>query len=68
MSLYERLNEVQGGGAGDAGPAGGSPAAGAAPQATGPQVNSVQELRLRVHGRLIDELGSTLYDLSLIHI
>ena len=62
MSLYERLNEVQGGGAG--GDAGGTglPQQNAAPQAAAPQVNSVQELRLRVHGRLIDELGSTLYD------
>ncbi len=60
MSLYERLNEVQGGGAGgDAG----APSQGAVPQAAAaPQVNSIQELRLRVHGRLIDDLGSTLYD------
>ena len=61
MSLYERLNEVQGGGPGDAAsggnPAAAAPAAGGAPAATG-----LQELRRRVHGRLIDELGSMLYD------
>ena len=68
MSLYERLNEANGGGAaGAAGAAGGQPAAGnpaAAPAAAAqPQgANAVQELRLRVHGRLIDDLGPTLYD------
>ncbi len=61
MSLYERLNEVQAGGAG--GDAGAQPPQGMVPQAGNPQaVNSIQELRLRVHGRLIDDLGSTLYD------
>ncbi len=61
MSLYERLNEVQGG-AGDAGGPGAAPQAGGIPQASNTQVNSLQELRQRVHGRLIDDLGSTLYD------
>lgn len=59
MSLYERLNEVQGGAGDPGGPGAPAPAAGL-PQK--PQVNSLQELRLRVHSRLIDELGSTLYD------
>ena len=61
MSLYERLNEVQGGGSGE--PAGGANPAAAAPAAAGaPAASGVQELRRRVHGRLIDELGSMLYD------
>ena len=57
MSLYERLNEVQGGG----GQPAGDPAqqAGTAAQ---PAANGVQELRRRVHGRLIEEIGGTLYD------
>ena len=61
MSLYERLNEVQGGGAGDPASAG-NPAAASPAAAGGPAANGVQELRRRVHGRLIDELGSMLYD------
>ena len=60
MSLYERLNEVQGG-AGDAGGAGNTAPTGV-PQAGAPASSGVQELRQRVHGRLIDDLGSTLYD------
>ncbi len=61
MSLYERLNEVQGGGSGE--PAGGANPAAAAPAAAGaPAASGIQELRRRVHGRLIDELGSMLYD------
>ncbi len=62
MSLYQRLNDVQGGaGAGTpADPAGAQAAQAAA--ATQQQVTSVQELRRRVHRRLIDDLGSMLYD------
>ena len=64
MSLYERLNEVQGGGAGAQQPGAGDPAQpqSAAPNQPPQAANGVQELRRRVHGRLIDELGSTLYD------
>ncbi len=64
MSLYERLNEVQGGGAGAQQPGAGDPAQpqSAAPNQPSQAANGVQELRRRVHGRLIDELGSTLYD------
>ena len=68
MSLYQRLSEVQGGDQ----PAGGAPGAGGGStvdpaqqqQATQAKAASdaAQELRYRVHGRLIDELGSTLYD------
>ena len=57
MSLYERLNEVQGGG----GQPAGDPAQQAAAAAQ-PAANGVQELRRRVHGRLIEEIGGTLYD------
>ena len=61
MSLYERLNEVQGG-AGDPGGTGNTTQSGV-PQAAAPAgTNGVQELRQRVHSRLIDDLGSTLYD------
>ena len=60
MSLYERLNEVQGGG-GDAAQ-GGDPAVAQQPTAQQQAATGVQELRKRVHGRLIDELGSMLYD------
>ena len=60
MSLYERLNEVQGG-AGDSA-SGPAPAGQASAPVATPQANSVQELRLRVHSRLIEDLGSTLYD------
>lgn len=67
MSLYQRLNDVQGGAGGGAA-AGGPPVDAASAQAanaaaaTQQQVSSVQELRRRVHGRLIDDLGSMLYD------
>ncbi len=65
MSLYQRLSEVQGGAA-----QGGAPQDPNAPtqqqvqQAHQAQqaVNQGLELRRRVHGRLIDDLGSTLYD------
>ena len=63
MSLYQRLNEVQGGGAGGDQPGGTDPSA--APQAAAANqqaASGVQELRRRVHGKLIDELGSMLYD------
>ena len=59
MSLYQRLNDVQGG-AGAGSPA--DPAGAQAAAATQQQVTSVQELRRRGHGRLIDDLGSMLYD------
>ena len=60
MSLYQRLNEVQGGG--DQ-PGGTDQTAATQAAAVSPQAASgVQELRRRVHGRLIDELGSMLYD------
>ena len=66
MSLYQRLSEVQGGG-NTPGTPGGTPGDGAA--AASPQnqqaqqaADAAQALRLRVHGRLIDDLGSTLYD------
>lgn len=64
MSLYERLNEVNGGGAGGQQPGAGDPAQpqSAAPSQPQQAANGVQELRRRVHGRLIDELGSMLYD------
>ncbi|MGI9604781.1 MAG: CpaF family protein [Acidimicrobiales bacterium] len=66
MSLYQRLSEVQGGaGAAPGGSAPESPAAQAQQPAAAAQPagdNPVQELRKRVHGRLIDELGSTLDD------
>ena len=58
MSLYQRLNEVQGGGPAEAG---GDPAAAQA-AAHQQAASGVQELRRRVHGRLIDDLGSMLYD------
>ncbi len=59
MSLYQRLNEVQGGGAAEG--AGTDPAAAQA-AAQQQAASGVQELRRRVHGRLIDDLGSMLYD------
>ncbi len=61
MSLYERLNEVQGG-SGDPGGSGTAPTPGGLPQGQQTQGTNVQELRQRVHSRLIDDLGSTLYD------
>ena len=64
MSLYQRLSEVQGNPAGGAGAAPGSPTQPEqSPQLQQhqSQVDALQELRNRVHGRLIDELGSTLY-------
>ena len=60
MSLYERLNEVQGGGEQQPLQPNEQPAA-QAPAGQTP-ANGIQELRRRVHGRLIDELGSMLYD------
>lgn len=62
MSLYQRLSEVQGGGGQD------GPVDAAAQQqqhqAAQQQqaVSAAQELRQRVHSRLIEDLGSTLYD------
>ncbi len=65
MSLYQRLSEVQGGG-GTPGASGGTPGEAAAPNPQAQQAqqaaDDAQALRLRVHGRLIDDLGSTLYD------
>jgi len=64
MSLYQRLNEANGGAGGAGGAGDGQPNPQVAQPAGGQQqsANGVQELRLRVHGRLIDDLGSTLYD------
>ena len=63
MSLYQRLSEVQGGAA-QGGGAAQDPNAAAQQQQNQAQqaVNQGLELRRRVHGRLIDDLGSTLYD------
>ena len=67
MSLYERLNEANNaaavaGAAGTPGEPAAAPAPAAQPAPGQQQAQNVHELRLRVHGRLIDELGSMLYD------
>ncbi len=66
MSLYQRLSEVQGGAPGAAGGAGTPGQAPAAQQQPAPgqakPPSGIQELRSRIHGQLIDELGTTLYD------
>ncbi len=64
MSLYQRLSEVQGGapGAPAGGQTPGAPAAQAPAAGQQAPPSGIQELRSKVHGRLIDELGSTLYD------
>ena len=63
MSLYQRLNEVQGGAGNEStGGATVDPAAQQAANQASAAAAAAQELRYRVHGRLIEELGSTLYD------
>jgi pilus assembly protein CpaF len=62
MSLYQRLSEVQGGGGQD-GPADAATQQQQHQAAQQQQaVSAAQELRQRVHSRLIEDLGSTLYD------